>query len=291
MGAIRVGETTLLVTVDQVADGVHVDLAVTPVAQVGRKALVRSLSDVAAMAARPVGAVATACLPRDFGEQRAEALCVALRTTGAAYDCPVIGGDISMWDHPLLLTVTVFAEPAGIEPVTRAGAKVGDVVCVTGALGGTLETVDGYTHHLDFEPRLDLARKLAGNAATRPNCMIDLSDGVGQDLTHLCRAAGVCAELDAAALPISPGALAASERDRRPPWAHALADGEDYELCFTIDAERARSMLPDQIDGIPITRIGRIVATPAGREAAVDVRLADGSMQRVSDWGWEHRGS
>ena len=291
MAALRVGALTVLVTVDQVADGVHVDAARVTVAKIGRKAVVRSLSDVAAMAARPLGAVAAACLPCDFGTQRAEALFEALRCTAALYQCPLIGGDISMWPHPLLLTVTVFAEPAGIEPVTRAGAQVGDVVCVTGALGGTLETVGGRTHHLDFEPRIELARQLAGDVATRPNCMIDLSDGLGKDLAHLCRAAGVHAELNAEALPISPGAAAASKRDHLLPWAHALADGEDYELCFTIDAERARSALPAQVDGVPITRIGRIVAPAAGRDAPVAVKLADGTVQPVADWGWEHRGS
>ena len=291
MGAITVGQVTLLVTVDQVADGVHVDVAATAIERVGRKAIVRSLSDVAAMAARPVGAVAAASLPSDFGTDRAEALCDALRQTAAAYDCPLIGGDISIWPGGLLVTVTVFAEPAGIEPVTRGGAQVGDVICVTGQLGGSLETVDGRTHHLDFEPRIDLARKLAGNAATRPHCLIDLSDGLGRDLGHLCTAAGVHAEVDAEALPISPGATAAAQRDGLPAWQHALADGEDYELCFSLDPERAKAALPEEIDGVPITRVGRIVAPAAGRAIPVAVRLADGTVHAAADLGWEHHGS
>jgi thiamine-monophosphate kinase len=289
MGAIRLGDQTLLVTVDQVADGVHVDAAAAPVAKIGRKAMTRSLSDVAAMAARPVAAVAAASLPRDFGAARAKELCDALRRTSESYDCPLIGGDLSFWDQSLLISVTVFAEPAGIDPVTRCGAKVGDIVCVSGALGGSLETIGGHTHHLDFEPRIALARKLGGDAATRPHCMIDLSDGLGRDLGHLCAAAGVHAELDAEALPISPGAVAAAQRDGVPAWRHALADGEDYELCFTIDAGRAQSALPDQIDGIAIARIGRIVAAQ-GRAAVVSVKLPDGTLAQVGDLGWEHRG-
>lgn len=291
MGAVRIGDANVLVTVDQLADGVHVDAAVTPLDRIGRKAMTRSLSDVAAMAAKPVGAVVAVCLPKDFGRSRADGLFDAMRRTGEAYDCPLIGGDISMWDNPLLLTVTILAEPAGIDPVTRPGALAGDIVCVTGRLGGSLETVDGRTHHLDFEPRIEFARKLAGDPATRPNCMIDLSDGLARDLGHLCRAAGLSAEVDAQAIPVSPHAVAASKRDGLPEWVHALSDGEDYELCFTIDAKRAKANLPDQIDRIPITQVGKILDRPAETDAQVSVRLPDGQIKPVTDWGWEHRGT
>ena len=243
------------------------------------------------MAASPIGAVAAACLPRDFGSDRADALFDAMRNAGKSCDCPLIGGDISIWDSPLLLTVTVFAEPAGIDPVTRTGARLGDVVCVTGHLGGSLETVDGRTHHLDFEPRIGVARKLAGDPATRPNCMIDLSDGLARDLGHLCSAANLGAELDATALPVSAGAAAAAARDGTEPWRHAVGDGEDYELCFTIDAGRAAASLPDEVDGVPITRVGRIVSRPAGNEAVVRVKLPRGRAEDVTGRGWEHRGA
>jgi len=281
MGAVRIGDANVLVTVDQVADGVHVDSETTPLDRIGRKAMTRSLSDVAAMAARPVCAVVAASLPRNFRRSRADSLFDAMRRTAESYECPLIGGDISMWDSPLLLTVTVLAEPAGIDPVTRSGALVGDIICVTGRLGGSLEAVDGRTHHLDFEPRIELARKLAGDPATRPNCMIDLSDGLARDLGHLCRAADLCAELEAEAIPANPHV----------DWVHALSDGEDYELCFTIDARRAEANLPDQIDCVPVTQVGRIVDRPTKTDAQVSVRLPDGQVKPVTDWGWEHRGS
>jgi thiamine-monophosphate kinase len=275
MGAVRIGDQTVLVTVDQVADGVHVDVANTPLALVGRKAITRNLSDVAAMAARPVGAVVAAALPRDFGEARAHALFDAMRATGVAYNCPLVGGDISMWDQPLLLSVTIFAEPDGIEPVTRRGARVGDAVFVTGALGGSLRG-----HHLDFEPRIAMARELAAHRDMRPHCMIDLSDGLGRDLGHLCH--GVAAVIDADALPISD---AVDTPDR---WRQALGDGEDYELCFTIDPQRA-SRLPSRLHDAAITRVGSIVAArPDGPR--VVVRLPDGREVDVADIGWEHRG-
>lgn len=266
MGAIRVGDVTLLVTVDQVADGVHFDLEHAPLAGVGRKAVARNLSDVAAMAAKPVAAVAAGCLPRDFGKDRADQLFEAMRAAAAAHHCPLIGGDVAMWDGKLLLSVTVFAEPAGIEPVLRRGAKVGDGVFVTGELGRSLAT----GHHLTFEPRVSLARTLALSPATRPNCMIDLSDGLAKDLPHLCRAAGVGAVIDAAALPLR------GDGD----WRNAVGDGEDYELLFTSD-----KLIPGNVGGVPVTRIGEIVA---GHD--VVIRLHDGTMRGVNDLGWEHHG-
>lgn len=293
MGAITVGGSAasgasggggVLVTVDQVADGVHVDLATTPIDKIGRKAITRNLSDVAAMAARPIGAVAAASLPRDLGEARATQLFDAMRATAESFDCPLFGGDVSMWDGPLLLTVTILAEPDGIEPVLRRGARVGDAIYVTGQLGGSLETVAGYTHHLDFEPRLDAARQLAGNPATRPHCMIDLSDGLAGDLRHLCDAGNVSARLFADKLPLSPGAHQAAQRSGEPPWRHAVGDGEDYELLFTA----APDAMPPQVAGVPITAIGVITAATDDRPQ-VALHLPDGGRIDLADLGWEHR--
>lgn len=286
MGAVRVGGAEVLVTVDQVADGIHFKLDSTPLAKVARKAITRNLSDVAAMAAQPVGAVVAACLPRDFGDARAKELFDHMRKVAEQFGCPLFGGDISMWDHPLLLSVTVLAEPAGIEPVKRRGAKPGDAIFVTGELGGSLENVEGRVHHLDFEPRLALARKLAGNPLTRPHCMIDLSDGLARDLGHLCRAAGVSADIHANQLPLSAAAYAAAHRDSRPLWRHAVGDGEDYELCFTVSADAAVRM-PAEIGGVLVTRIGSM--TEPSAEPSITVRLPMGGEEKL-EGGWEHQG-
>ena len=286
LAAVNWQEQTVLVGVDQIADGVHFNLADTSLDKVSRKAITRNLSDVAAMAALPVGTLVAACLPRDFGQTRSDELVGHLRRIAATYECPLIGGDVAVWDQGLLLTVTVLAEPAGIDPVTRCGAQVGDVICVTGQLGGSTVEVEGHTHHLDFEPRLTLARRLAANARTRPHCMIDLSDGLGVDVAHLCRASGVGAELRADRLPLSDAAHVMSRRDQAPPWRHGLADGEDYELCFTVSARQAEQALPTRIEGTPITQVGLI--TSADTDAPVTVKLPDGSLEPVGDLGWEH---
>ena len=289
MGAVRFGNGQVLTTIDQVDDGVHVDLQSTASEKVGRKAIVRSLSDVAAMGAVPIGVVVAACLPRDFGQDRATVMFDAMRRTGQAYGCPLFGGDMAIWDQRLLLTVTVLAICDGVEPVLRKGAQIGDAVCITGQLGGSLETVDGYTHHLDFEPRLKIARALAASDSGRPHCMIDLSDGLAVDLGHLCRASHVAAVIDADKLPISAAAEAVSKRDGKAPWEHAIGDGEDYELCFTITNNQAQQLTRQSLLGVAVTHIGNIVEADAGRpEAEIRLKFPDGSSQDVTGSGWEH---
>ncbi|MEX0777463.1 MAG: thiamine-phosphate kinase [Phycisphaeraceae bacterium] len=286
MGAVRIGDQEVLVTVDQIADGVHFDLATMPLERIARKAITRNLSDVAAMAAVPVGAVAAACLPGDMTQAQATELFDHMRRVAEQYDCPLFGGDVSVWPGRLLLSVTVLAKADGIAPLRRNGAQVGDVICVTGRLGGSLHELDGHTHHLDFEPRLAIARKLAGNADTRPHCMIDLSDGLARDLGHLCRAAGVSAQVQAAALPVSSAAHRAAHADHRDVWRHAVADGEDYELCFTVSPRQAERSLPGEIDGVAITEVGLV--TPANGDSRVMLDLLDGQKVDITDLGWEH---
>jgi thiamine-monophosphate kinase len=285
MGGLRIGDAEVLVAVDQLADQVHADLRTMPLEKVGRKALLRNLSDVAAMAAQPCGAVAAATLPRGFGESRATALFDAIHQIGQAYDCPVIGGDIASWPQPLLLSITVLAEPAGLAPVLRRGAQPGDTLYVTGQLGGSLETVADHTQHLDFTPRIDLARALATDPTTRPHAMIDLSDGIGRDLPHLCQAGGVSAEVDAQRLPISIAAEQAASRSNQPSWWHAIADGEDYELLFAAP----EAAIPAQLTGVAITPIGRFI-DPGDTDPTATLKRPDGTCLPLNQQGWEHHG-
>lgn len=282
MGGLMVGGRLLLATVDQVAGGVHFDPEKTPVELIGRKAMTRNLSDVAAMAARPLGAVAAATLPRDFPPEQARRLCDAMRRAAEEFGCPLIGGDLGVWDHPLIISVTLFAEPDGIGPILRSTAKPGDEIYVTGRLGGAWQLLHDQRPdelpHLNFEPRIELARRLAGLPDVKITSMIDLSDGLAGDLRHICRLSGVMALIDPEAIPCRPRVAEIARLSGRPAWQHAMADGEDYELCFTVRAAKEElvatssggwASLPGAIDGVPITRIGRILS-----RAEVLVRLA-----------------
>ena len=289
MGAVRFCRMSALIAVDQLVESVHFDTATTPIKKIGRKAITRSLSDVAAMAASPVGAVVAGCLPREFGQERASELFDVMRRVGQSYRCPLIGGDITIWEHPLVLTVTMIATPEGIRPLLRGGAQVGDAICVTGQLGGALETINGYTHHLDFEPRLALARSLGANPDLDLHAMIDLSDGLAKDLSHICRTSSVGAEIAVDALPIGPAAQAAARRDGRPAWQHAVGDGEDYELCFTLPTTQVDPGRSTQIAGVDITPIGRITEPRPDDEPNIMLKQSDGSLEPLDpQLGWEH---
>jgi len=282
MGAITLGEPTLLVTVDQLAAGVHIDLGKNTLQDAGRKAVRRSLSDIAAMGCTPVAAVATACLPSDIAQDDAARLADAMREDAARFGCPLIGGDVATWQHPMLLTVTAFAQPTeNCVPLLRSSARPGHAICVTGQLGGSLiDPPGGLPHHLAFTPRIDAGRALATLFKDQHPACMDLSDGLAADLPRLCAASNVSAEIDAACLPLRGVIAQAAE-----PWRAALGDGEDYELLFTLPPEH----MPDQLAGVPVTVIGSI--TESRGPHAITIKLPDGSTSLLSDLGplgWEH---
>ena len=259
-------EELLLVGVDQVLDGVHFDSKVHPPRAIGRKAMNRNLSDCAAMACLPAAAVTTAALPRGAGIEYAKELYLGMREAADPFEFSIIGGDTGSWDGKLALTVTILGRSAGIQPLTRSGAKAGDDIFVTGPLGGSI-----LGRSMTFQPRIALARQLA--ATGRVTAMIDLSDGLSRDLLHICQQSGGGAVIDASAVPVHPDAIIAS-RDGRNPLDHALNDGEDYELLLTGKLEG---------NDLPIVRIGRVTA-----ERQIILKGEDG-LRPLEPRGWEHQ--
>lgn len=272
MALIQLGGARLLVAADQVIQGRHFAPG-TPMDAVARKAIARNISDVAAMAGVPAACVATAALPAGMPDEQVLALAAGLRTWAAHFACPLVGGDVGVQASagPLLVSVTVLAEPGpGGRVVQRSGAHVGDLLCVTGALGGSLAP-DGSGRHLTFEPRIAAAHALLAALGDRLHAMIDLSDGLARDAGHLARAAGLAVQVDAAALPCNPGCG----------WRAALGDGEDYELAFACPGHP-----PAVAAGVPVTVVGRFVARTPGAPA---VTLVNGSESLDADaLGWEH---
>ncbi|MFI4861499.1 MAG: thiamine-phosphate kinase [Phycisphaerales bacterium JB063] len=278
MAVVRIGGADVLVAVDQVIAGVHYDPATTPMTQVARKAVCRNLSDVAAMAALPSGMVCCVALPKSMDEQTARRLLEAVRATGERYGCPLVGGDTGMHDGPLALSVTVLAEPGGVAPVTRSGAQPGDLLYVSGQLGGTQIEHAGSTKHLDFEPRLAIARQLAGDAGTRPRAMIDLSDGLARDVRHLTAHAALSAE----DLPLADAAHSAASLSGEPAYRHALGDGEDHELLFAVEPAQRAAVEARSSAALALTCIGRV--TDHGGLVVTHA----GSVVDLAGLGWEH---
>ncbi len=274
LAMVSVGESRLLAGIDQLVAGLHVNLQVTPIELVGRKAVTRSLSDVAAMAARPVASLAAVTLPSEFGHSHAAALFDAMRETADQYRCPLVGGDIAVHRDPvspLICTVAVLAEPGPTAPVGRGGAQAGDEVYVTGALGGSFGG-DGLGRHLTFEPRLAEALQLAESLGERLHAMIDISDGLGRDASHLADRSTVQVQIDADHIPCHEGL----------DWRRAMSDGEDYELCFIATGD-----VPTHLGNLIVTAVGKVVARTAPNDPLVLVH--DGShMIDGSQLGWEH---
>lgn len=274
MAVVRLDSQQLLAAVDQLVDGRHVNIATTPLELVGRKAMTRSMSDIAAMAAKPVATLVAATLPPEFGTHRANALFDAMRKTAADYGCPLIGGDLGFHSdasHPFMCAVTVLAEPGPVPPVTRSGAQVGDGVYITGALGGSLQS-DGSGSHLTFEPRVNEALELAETLGDRLHAMIDISDGLGRDAGHIAQMSRVRIEIDANRIPCNPGLN----------WQRAVGDGEDYELCFTASGD-----VPSTVNGVPVTLIGHVAPLTPGDDRHVVIN--DGTrLIDATEFGWQH---
>jgi thiamine-monophosphate kinase len=264
---------TVLITTDMLLEGSCFLLSEAGPRRVGRKAMAVNLSDIAAMAGRPVAAVVSVGLPRDGGRQLAEALYQGLRELADEFQTAIVGGDTNTWDGPLTISVTAFGEATGRGAVTRSGARPGDWLLTTGPFGGSIRA-----HHLDFTPRVREA--IALHELAELHAMIDVSDGLAADIWHICTESGVGAVLRANAIPITDAAR--SMNDGRSPLEHALGDGEDFELIFAVTPADGRRLIETQpIAGVTLTAIGECLESGLWLET-------DGAPRPLEPRGYVH---
>jgi thiamine-monophosphate kinase len=254
----RAGEE-LVATVDAVVEGVHFDARFSA-ADVGWKALAVNLSDLAAMGARPLHALVALGVPPGTPGSRLAGVARGLGACARAHGVAVVGGNVTR-ARDLSVTVTVLgAVPAG-RALLRRGARPGDLVAVTGTLGdAALGLAPGAPPALARRQRRPSPRLAAGRALAKlARAGIDVSDGLAQDLGHLCRASGVGAEVEAARLPLSP-AYRRAVRGLAEPFAAALAGGEDYELLVALPPRAlAAARAAAARAGTSLSVIGRFV--------------------------------
>jgi len=260
-----------VVCVDSCIEGVHFEKS-APARDVGRKACARALSDLAATAARPRAVL----LALSAGHSRSEAWileCVAgVRAVARENGADLVGGDLASSEGPTSLVVTAIGAYTGRgTPPGRDRARVGDVVVVTGPLGGSI-----LGRHLRIAPRIEQGLRLHALGA---RALMDVSDGLAWDLHRLARAAGVRIELDLDLVPIHRDARRLARRTQREPWDHALHDGEDHELIATLP----KSAVP-RADA---TAIGRVL-----RGNGLVLRRKDGELAAWTPdaGGWKHGG-
>lgn len=258
-----------LVTTDPVIYDRHFDATVSPRA-VGAKLLKRNLSDIAAMGGRPVAAVVSLALGPDTSVRWLRDFYRGLAACAMRHRVKIVGGDITQGPAGFFgAFLTLHGESAGRRVVTRSGARAGDLIYVTGALGGSL-----LGHHHAFIPRLAEGAWLGGRPEVR--AMMDVSDGIAKDIAALTPD-GLAPALQASAVPISAAARRLAKATKRPPLNHALTDGEDYELLVVVHAQantaRFESAWRKRFPRLKLSRLGRFVRE--GQLPAGAVRLAD----------------
>ena len=253
---LGVAEKLFLFKTDAIVEEIHFTKE-TPPEKIGRKALARCLSDVAAMAGTPEAALVTLGLPRNFDPAFVENIYAGLSEIAHQHGVAIVGGETTT-NPAILLNIALLGFAPRGRCVLRSGAEAGDAIFVTGELGGSLAG-----RHLEFTPRLTEARWLVEHFSL--HSMIDLSDGLAGDLKHLLDASKVGAELLTAAIPVSRAAkLAGKSGDAaKPALLAALTDGEDFELLFTVAAKEAVPLLDawkKRFPELPLSCIGKITA-------------------------------
>ena len=270
-------DNACVVTTDMLMDGVDFQLPQHDARRIGRKSLAVNLSDLAAMAAHPVGAVISLALPRRGGEELAMQLYEGLIPLAEEFETALAGGDTNSWDGPLVISLTAIGEVTPGKEWRRSGAKPGDEILVTGSFGGSI-----LGKHFDFTPRVREALLLAERYEI--HAAMDVSDGLSLDLSRMCEASGCGAVLDLSEVPVAPAAFELESRDGQIASDHALGDGEDFELILAVPPVIAERLLAAQPLAVPITRIGSFVI-----EHGLWQRTPDGSLQPLTPRGYEHQ--
>lgn len=247
--------------------------------RVGQKALSRCLSDIAAMAGTPVSALITLGLPQQFDVAMVESLYKGIRNRAEEFGLSISGGETVRTTEKLFLSVAMVGWIPRHRLLLRKNMQVGDAVFVTGELGGSLAG-----KHLDFVPRVLEAQWLGEHFPI--HAMMDVSDGLASDLRHFITASACGIQLLSEAIPISRAAKVAAKQDGKSPWRHALCDGEDFELLFTLPAAQAVALLDawrGQFPELKLSCIGKAIP-----EKEIKIWSRKTGSKKFDIYGYDH---
>ncbi|MCK6472621.1 MAG: thiamine-phosphate kinase [Planctomycetes bacterium] len=270
--------------IDQIVEDTHFVLAGPEAAspmEVGWKAVAKALSDIAAAGAEPVAATVAVHLRKGLGDAWARELHGGIAACCEGYGLALAGGDITSGNGPASVCVSMIGQCTKDGAWTRGGAMPGDVLVLTGQIGGSRGAAK---KHLIFEPRIKEARAIREAVGAGVHACIDVTDGLSRDAGHLCAESGCGVEIDEAALPIHPDALAMEKAGQGEALEHALGDGEDFELLLAIEHAAADRLLAGWKLATPLTRIGRVTKASSGRT----LKRKAGAIEALPDRGYEH---
>ncbi len=303
-GVIKLSEDQyLLATTDALVDGVHFKSTLFSPEDVGRKAVAVNVSDIAAMGGKPAYCLVSLVLPKALEEDYRDRLYAGIVEECKRYDVQIIGGNVS-GGKELVVDIFLLGKTTPDQMVLRSGAKVGDKVLVTGSLGEAaaglqlllnpnVGTDSGQARNslisrqLNPTPRLNEALMIAESGFA--TSMIDISDGLGQDIGHICDSSGVGVKIYEERLPISSGVEEVGELIGKKPLELALLGGEDYELCFTVSPEFVEKVIftIESKAKIRVSIVGEILPKKEGQVLV----LKNGEIIPLPSSGWDHLGN
>lgn len=297
------GAFCTVVSTDMLIEGIHFDLAYTPLKHLGYKSVVVNLSDIYAMNAFPRQITVSIAISNRFSVESLDEFYEGIRAACEAYGVDLVGGDTTSSNRGLVISVTAIGQCEKELLVYRNGAKPGDLICITGDLGAAylgLQLLERekriWQEHPDVQPNLENQQYVVGRqlkpearkdvievfrrAGLKPTSMIDISDGLASELFHICKQSGTGALLEESGVPIHPESELLALQFKLDPITCALSGGEDYELLFTID--------PADIEKVKY--LPEIYIAGDILEAKDGIRLSTkgGNLHPLKAQGWRH---
>lgn len=299
------GDHLTLVSTDMLVEGIHFDLMYTPLKHLGYKSVVVNLSDIYAMNGTPTQITVSMAISNRFSVEALEELYEGIRLACESYEVDLVGGDTTSSNKGLILSITALGTVEKDKVVYRSGAKVGDLICITGDLGSAylgLQILERekqlYLDQPDIQPDLEdqqylIGRQLKPEArkdmitafahnGLKPTSMIDISDGLASELFHIGKQSGVGAYLEESGIPIHQDAKMMALKFRLDPTTCALSGGEDYELLFTID--------PGDVDRVRFLPNIYIAGEIVPAEDGFTLHTTGGKRHPLKAQGWNHFG-
>lgn len=298
------GDEWLLLTCDSQVEGVHFTLQTSSPLQIGHKALAVNLSDIAAMGGQPRYALVSLILPSQLSVEILDGIYTGLREEAEHYGTAIVGGNIAGAGNSeqLVIDITLLGSVKRGQALTRAGAHVGDTLCVTGSLGDSAAGLQTLLHpdplyppealaivqarHRTPQPRIregQILNRFGPNVVT---AMLDISDGLSGDLGHLCERSHVGARVDLARLPLSPAIHSVAAIAGHDPLHWAMHGGENYELLFTVSPGHEQAVIDavQTMTGTVVTAIGTLLPIEEGLQQL----FPDGHREPLIAQSWDH---